>query len=71
MLLYLLGVFMWGILSCHSAREFFGDDQSVGNFCAKWCVSQRVALDAGCSTINLGVKYLELGEKAVRYRGRI
>ena len=68
---------MWGICELPRrkgrgrGRAFFGGSQSVGNFCAKWCVSQRVALGAGCSTINLGVEYLELGEKAGRCRGRI
>ena len=49
----------------------FGGRQSVGNVCEMWCASQRGALDASCSTINLVVEYLELGEKTVRCCGRI
>ena len=57
---------MWEFASCHVVRggveggSFFGDSPSFGNFCAEWCVSQRGALNVGCSTINLGVEYVKI-----------
>ena len=44
-----------------SGWSFSETGQSVSNFCAEWCVSQRGALNAGCSTINLGVECAKIG----------
>ena len=64
---YLLGVFLWGILSCHVARgrvegaAFRRPVSRLVTFVRSGVLSRRGALNAGCNAINLGVEYIKIG----------